>query len=190
MQSKQDSHGVVATLTALAVPRVDQGHVAGWVDVGGPGYGPNGSAAWIQAGLAAYPFDKAARMYYEVVQPGRTPRYVQLDAKVAAGERHRIGVLELAKRPSWWRVWVDGRPVSKPVFLPGSHAGWPAQIVAESWNNGTGACNHYSYRFTNVNIAKATGGPWQRLSSTDVFEDPGYRVVRRTSDAFLATSLL
>ncbi len=43
-----------------------------------------------------------------------------------AAKKHRFIVLEMASRKSWWRVWVDGKPVSPPINLPGSHGIWAA----------------------------------------------------------------
>lgn len=110
-------------------------------------------------------------MYYEAVRPGAKPRYVEVDPRVV-GERHRVAVLELAKRRSWWRVWVDGRPVSRPIFFPGSHGAWQAQVVAESWNSGTGVCNRFSYRFERISLATRPGGSWSRLAGAQLFSDP------------------
>ena len=44
-------HGIGATITSLAPPVVERGHVAGWVGVGGPGQGPNGTDEWLQVGM-------------------------------------------------------------------------------------------------------------------------------------------
>ena len=60
------AHGVGAVLTALSRPRVADGHVAAWVGVGGVGQGPNGTNAWIQIGLSAFPGSEG-NLYYEVV---------------------------------------------------------------------------------------------------------------------------
>src|SRR6476661_8906671 len=54
-QATYRGHGVRATITTLRQPRVQAGHVAGWVGVGGPGQGVNGEDAWIQAGIASMP---------------------------------------------------------------------------------------------------------------------------------------
>ena len=76
------AHGVGAAVTALSAPRVLQGHVAGWVGVGGPGLGPGGSDEWIQVGLSAFP-GSDSRMYYEVKQPGYDAKYVELKTQIA-----------------------------------------------------------------------------------------------------------
>ena len=130
-------------------------------------------------------------MYYEVTVAGSQPRYKELGADIGDGISHRFAVLEIAHRPSWWRVWVDGRPVSPPIYLPGSDGRWYPQAVAENWNGDAGACNSYSYRFSNVDLAAANGGAWQPLEQSSSFQDPGYHVVpiSATPRTFLAASL-
>src|SRR5689334_23898276 len=99
--------GVAATVTMLAPPQVAAGHVGAWVGVGGRGLGANGTDAWIQTGLAGFA-DGRTEAYYEVAI-GTSVRYVRVKT-VTPGERHRVAVLEVAGRPSWWRAVVDGRP--------------------------------------------------------------------------------
>src|ERR687897_1201021 len=82
--SSTRAHGVRATLTALAQPQVADGHVAAWVGVGGVGEGPNGSDAWIQIGLSAFPGSES-RLYYEVTRPGVAPTYHELNPSVRTG---------------------------------------------------------------------------------------------------------
>ena len=97
----------------------------------------------------------------------------------------------MADRKSWWRVWVDRKPVSPPIHLPGSHGAWYPQAVAENWNGGTGACNAYEYSFTDITLAHANGGNWKPLDDSQVFQDAGYKVVQtsHTPRSFVATSL-
>jgi hypothetical protein len=190
MQAERTAHGVSATLTAVRAPLVSDGHVGGWIGVGGTDAGPGGKAEWIQIGLAAFGPTRTIRMYYEVTVAGSEPRYVELDPDVRPGARHRFTVLEMSRRSSWWRVWVDGKPVSPPIRLPGSHGTWYPQAVGENWNGGTGTCNDFAYRFENIALAQASGGVWRPLRSSFVFQDAGYRVVKsRVAGTFLATSL-
>lgn len=168
-------HGIAATLTALAAPQVAAGHVAGWVGVGGPNAGPNGEAAWIQVGYSGFQGGRS-ELYYEVTRPGAGTRYFEVDREVLVGETHRVAVAEVRGRPGRWRVWVDGRPASRAVRLPGSHGRWQPMAMGESWNGGTSACNAFSYRFARVRVA-ARPGVWRRLSERRKLEDPGYRVV-------------
>ena len=113
--------GVGATIAPTATPSVRDGHVDGWIGVGGAGLGPNGTDEWIQIGLTSVPNDPQSSIYYEIAAPRprrRLPR--------AAPERRcrRAAPLRrprVAARPNWWRVWLDGSPASAPVFLPGSH---------------------------------------------------------------------
>jgi hypothetical protein len=179
------AHGVAATLTALSAPRVQWGHVAGWVGVGGTNAGPNGEAEWIQVGYSGF-YGGESKLYYEVTRPGSAPRYHEVDAAVGVGERHRVAVAEMARRPNWWRVWVDRRPVSDPVYLPGSHGAWQPMAIGESWNGGQAACNTFSYRFSRVKVARRAGGTWRRPADVHELEDRGYRVVRPSAASFVA----
>lgn len=124
------AYGVAADLRAKSLPSVRSGHVAAWVGVGGYGLGRNGTNAWLQAGLITRARG-AAVVYYEVTRPGYKPRLVAV-RDALAGRSYRVGVLELAQRPGWWRVWVDGRPVTKPISLPGSHGAWEATATARA----------------------------------------------------------
>jgi hypothetical protein len=191
LESGSKANGISATLATTVAPAVTDGHVGGWVGVGGINSGPNGSSEWLQAGLAAFTSDDTSEMYYEVTLPGARPRYVELGSDITPGISHHFSVLEMNRRPSWWRVWVDGRPVSPPIHLPDSHDRWFPQAVAENWNGDVGACNTFSYRFSNVALAHAQGGVWRPLASSYVFQDAGYHVVPISTAprTFLATSL-
>jgi hypothetical protein len=179
------AHGVAATLTALSVPRVQWGHVAGWVGVGGPNAGPNGEAEWIQVGYSGF-YGGESKLYYEVTRPGASPRYHEVDATVTVGESHRVAVAEMRRRPNWWRVWVDRRPVSDPVYLPGSHGAWQPMAMGESWNGGQPACNSFSYRFGRVRVARRPGGAWRGIIDAYELEDRGYQVVRPSAANLIA----
>src|SRR5262249_45075902 len=136
LESNVKAHGVSATLSTTAAPAVTNGHVGGWIGVGGVDSGPNGAAEWLRAGDAAFTSDDTSEIYDEVTVAGSTPHYTELAANIGAGATHRFAVLEMANEPSWWRVWVDGKPVSPPIHLPGSHGAWYPQAVAENWNGG------------------------------------------------------
>lgn len=179
------AHGVRATLSALSTPQVADGHVAAWVGVGGVGQGPNGSDAWIQVGLSAFPGSES-RLYYEVTRPGAAPTYHELRSTVRAGTRFRVAVLEMSKHPNYWRVWLNGKPVSAPVKLRGSSGRWRPIATAESWA-GTGvACNRFNYRFERVRVAAANGGSWRSFVGGHTFLDSGYRLLDRGSTSFVA----
>jgi hypothetical protein len=175
--SRSRAYGVGARIAALSTPQVISGHVAGWVGLGGPGLGPHGSDEWIQVGLSADDVtNNVNQIYYEVTWPSRGPVFFPV-ATVLPGVTHRLAVLEMAHRRSWWRVWMDGHAVSKPIYLPASHGAWWPEATAESWNGGnSGVCNRYAYRFSNVVTARGPGGAWQRLGRGARYQDPGYRV--------------
>ena len=191
LQSENKAHGVSATIAPLDFPTVTDGHVAGWIGVGGTEEGPGGTAEWLQVGLASFAPENSIRLYYEVTIAGKDPNYYELDPNVQPGDKHKLSVLEMQKHNSWWRVWVDGQPVTKPIHLPGSHGTWYPQALAENWNGGTGTCNTYAYRFSNVQLAHTNGGVWQTLKHRSLFNDAGYQVTQtsRVPSNFVAASL-
>ena len=186
VSSRDHVHGIAATMSALAAPAVQNGHVAGWVGVGGPGLGPNGSDEWIQVGYSGFPGLTAGSLYYEVALPGKAPAYNEVLSSVLPGTQHRLAVLELAGRPDWWRVWVDGRPASRPYHLPGSHGAWPGIATAENWGGGVHACNGYAYRFDDVSLAYGAGGSWRPLSAYTPLHGGGNRLLLSSPSSFVA----
>jgi hypothetical protein len=109
--------------------------------------------------------------------------------RVAVGERHRFTVLELAPRPNWWRVWLDGRAVSPPVFLPRSHGRFAPQMMGESYAGlSEGACNLFSFAFQHVALATTHPSFWSELRRFDLFQDPYYLLERRSATSFVARS--
>jgi hypothetical protein len=188
--SRTTVSGVSATITPTVTSTVGGGHVSGWIGVGGVGEGANGMDAWMQIGVTSYVGDTTNRIYYEVARPGRKPLYRELARRVSAGEQHRFAVRELAQRPGWWRTWVDGKPVSEPVFLAGSHARWKAQLVGESaGGDSAGGCNRYAFGFGNVSLAGARSGAWGTFGKFQLFQDPFYRLVRNSASSFVARSV-
>jgi hypothetical protein len=174
-QAMSPAHGVRASIVALGFPQVENGHVAAWVGVGGPGQGAGGSDAWLQVGLSAF-HGTDSKLYYETNRPGLGPRYTLVRSNIPVGSVHRVAVLEVQGHPGSWRVWVDGAPVSEPVYLPGSIGRWRPIATAETWDGGRRVCNLFSYRFGRVSVA-GRGGAWRSFRSGYRFQDPGYRVL-------------
>jgi hypothetical protein len=165
LASPMHAFGIGATVTPLAAFSISTGHVAGWVGVGGPGEGPNGTDEWIQVGYNAIGGIGGPNLYYEVTRSGGQPTYHQLATGLRIGQARRVAVLEMHARPNWWRVWVNGNPVTKPIYLAGSHDRWSPIATAESWDGGSGTvCNAFLYRFQRVAIAHAPGGGWAPLA--------------------------
>ena len=169
-QAAYRGHGVRATIMLTRIPTVDAGHVAGWVGVGGPGQGARGGDAWIQAGIASMPGAKPF-LYAEITREGRDPQFILVEEGVSVGDRHSVAVLELAGRPGWWRIWVDGNPVARPVRMAGSSGRWAPIATAESWNAGTPACNVFGFRFERVSVSYGGGGSWRPFVSGHRFLD-------------------
>ena len=186
LASMQTAFGVAATLEAASPPWVSDGHVAAWVGVGGPGAGPGGKDEWIQVGLNSMP-TMPDSLYYEVARPGQPVEYGPLAGDALAGARHRVAVLELARHPDWWEVWVDGRAAAGPFYLPRSEEAFAPIATAESWGAGS-ACNRFAFRFDGVSLAHRPGGSWRRVGAASPFADAGYRVIRRSRASFTAVA--
>jgi hypothetical protein len=187
--SPSHAYGIGATVTPLAGFSVLSGHVAGWVGVGGPGQGVNGTDEWLQVGFSGFPALTGNDLYYELQLPGRAPTYHQLAANLPMGKAARIAVLEMHKRPNVWRVWLNGPAASGPNYLAGSHGRWSPIATAESWDGGTaGACNGFLYRFHRVSIAHVPGGGWQQLTGGYQISSSTTRIARGSSKggSFLA----
>jgi len=175
------SSGVRATIAATRAPSVQAGHAAAWIGVGGTRAGANGETVWLQTGIAALP-NTPTMVYAEITRAGRDPVFLPLHQNVQVGERHRLAVLEMNRRPGVWRVWVDGQPATDPIVLPGSHRIWKPIATAESWSGGVATCNGFGFRFERVGIAQSLGGSWRTFAPGYTFEDRGY-VVRQLRPA-------
>ena len=183
-QHAYQAQGIRATLTPLERPEVESGHVAAWVGIGGRGLGTGGTDAWIQIGISSFS-DGPSQLFYEVSSYGTGVRYTPLGASVRV--RYRVAVRELETRRGWWRAWLDGKPVSAAVHLPGSSGRWRPIATAETWDGGRRVCNRLAYRFAAV--AVVTRGSWSRFIVGYRFQDPGYRVVRATNSMFVARAV-
>jgi hypothetical protein len=174
-QSSVVGHGVRALVSPTKAPTIAAGHVAGWIGVGGPAQGPNGETMWLQTGIAGVP-GMGMVVYAEITLPGRKPRFVPLVEDVQPQQAFRLAVLEMAKRPDHWRVWLNGRPVTQPINLPGSTKRWQPIATAESYNGLTGSCNAFGFRFERVGVAQGRGGSWRMFRPGYTFLDRGYVV--------------
>jgi len=174
-QATKVAHGIRATITPTATSNVAAGHVAGWIGVGGPGQGADGQTLWLQIGVASMPATPAM-VYAEITRGGREPVFVPLLQNVRVGESHKVAVLELAGRPNWWRVWLDGKAVLEPVLLENSTRRWRPIATAESWNGGRAVCNTFAFRFDGVGVAASTGGSWRPFAPGYTFRDRGFDV--------------
>jgi hypothetical protein len=171
-ESSKVSSGVRATIAPLRAPSVKAGHAAAWIGVGGKSAGPSGETMWLQTGIAALP-NTPPMVYAEITRAGRDPVFVPLLENVQVGDRHRLAVLEMNRRPGVWRVWVDGKPATDPIVLEGSHRLWKPIATAESWNGGVTTCNGFGFRFERVGVARSLGGSWRTFQPGFTFEDRG-----------------
>lgn len=176
-QANAVAHGVQATITPTSAASVSAGHVAGWIGVGGPGAGAQGEALWLQVGVVSLP-NTPTTLYAEIMRGGAAPEFVPLLRGIEVGESHRVAVLEMATRPNWWRVWLDGKAVTEPVLLESSTRRWKPIATAESWDGGKQTCNSFAFRFEGVVVAGARGGSWRAFAPGYKFEDRGFRVRR------------
>jgi hypothetical protein len=156
-------------------PQVGAGHVAGWIGVGGPKSGPNGEDQWLQVGIAGLP-QTAPMLYTEITRAGRQPIFVPLETDLVPGSTRTVAVLEIAKHPGWWRVWVGGKPVTRGIRLVGSKGLFQPIATGESWNGGQTGCNGFRFRFERVGIAGARGGSWHTFRPGYDFLDRGFRL--------------
>jgi hypothetical protein len=188
MAAPSTAHGISAVITPLSAFDVLDGHVAGWVGVGGPGEGPGGTNEWLQIGMSGFPGILGSDIYYEVALPDRYPTYHQVAANLSFGAVAKVTVLELHNRPNWWRVWLNHRAVSPAIHLPGSHDAWTPIATAESWDGGTGGtCNGFLYRFNGISLANVPGGGWHQLLNGYTISSSVTRIQQQSGNAsFLA----
>lgn len=180
-QAATAARGIQATVTMTRAPDVRAGHAAGWIGVGGPGAGRDGSDQWLQVGIAAIP-GLPPMLYVEVARDGRPPLFTALEGEAKAGSSYRLELLELAGRPDWWQVSVDGTPVTRPVYLAGSSGRFRPIATAESWSGGRAVCNAFSFRFDGVRVVAAQDGSWRPFPPGFRFQDRGFRVGRAAPD--------
>lgn len=181
--------GISGTLTARAPAVVQAGHVAAWVGVGGPNEAPDGSAEWLQVGMNSARGSVNNHLYYEYARPGIAPVYVQLAANVPVGQSVRVAVLKTATGRDLWRVWVDGKPVSDPISLPGSEGRLTPVATAENFDGGApGVVNTFSYSVAGIKVATRAGGVWRSFTGGQLRQDEGVQVMRNAAASFVAGS--
>jgi hypothetical protein len=156
-QQSSAGSGIRVSLANMVTPDVGEGHVAGWVGVGGPGLGPNGTDEWVQVGYAGFPGGNT-QLYYEVAQPNIAPKYHLVLPSVAPNAKNLMSVTEV--KSDAWQVSVNDKAVSPVIALPASSGKFPPQAIGETWNSGTTLCNVYSYGFGEVQVAAKPGGSW------------------------------
>jgi hypothetical protein len=145
---------------------------------------------WIQAGIASVP-GEGTFVYAEIAGTGGTVELRQLADGLRPGDSRAIAVLEMSRRPNYWRVWIDGQPGTEPIRLPGSSGRWSPVATAESWGGGDAPCNRFAVRFERVSVALRRGGSWTTFRPGYRLHDPGSRLhviasPRRPTYSFVA----
>jgi hypothetical protein len=179
--------GIRVNLTNLRSPGVGAvGHVAGWVGVGGPGLGPNGTDEWIQLGYAGFAGGNT-QIYYEVTQPNLPPKYHLVQESVPPQAKYLMAVTEVKKGA--WQASINGKPVSPVIALPGSHGKFSPQAIGETWNGGTRECNAYAYGFVNVEVAATPGGStWRAGKTGSKYDNAQQKLVAIAANSFITKS--
>jgi hypothetical protein len=178
--------GIRTLLTNMGSPGVGEGgHVAGWVGVGGPGLGPNGTDEWVQAGYAGFP-GGSSQIYYEVTQPNRAPKYHTVDESVSPNSKNLVSVAEV--KPNGWQVSVDDKAVSPVIMLPGSSGKFVPQALGETWNGNTTICNIYAYGFGNVQVTTKPGSAWVLGKAGYKYQNKQQLLITTAVNSFLARS--
>ena len=193
LQSQNTAHGVSATITPLAFPTVSDGHVGGWIGVGGTEEGPNGTAEWLQVGFASFAPENSIRLYYEVTVTGKDRPLPRARSRRPAGREAQ------GRRCSRCRSATPGGASgsttsrsARPIHLPGSHGKWYPQALAENWNGGTGTCNTLRLPLRQRERSRRrTAASGSSLEDRYLFEDAGYQVMQtsRVPSNFVTSSL-
>src|SRR5262249_49530071 len=146
--ASSNAYGISARIAQLNAPQILNGNVTGFVRVDGR-EGPLALKEWLQVGSGAFPVPGiTGEIYYEVALPRKFPAYHEVSTGVPLGTYTKVTVLEMRNRPNQWRVWVNHKPVSPPILLPGSHVGLRATAKSTCWDGGTdGTCNDFPYSF-------------------------------------------
>jgi hypothetical protein len=188
VQQKGQRAGIRAYVTTVKAPKVIVGHVAGWLGVGGPGLGPNGTDEWMQIGYAGFDTGKS-QIYYEDALPGKPPRYHTLKENLGKSEKHRLAILEVGTTTNSWRVWLDDKAVSPATVLPNSNGRFAPQALAENWNGSTTKnCNSYGYGFNGIQVSTKPGGSWTAATAGYVWKNAHQLIQKTSSDSFNARS--
>ena len=185
LASDDNVYGVSTTLTMLSQAQIENGHVAGWIGVGGPGLGPNGSDEWIQVGMSALPWSLEGHIYVEVQAPSGY-KYTEVGPALVVGQAHNVAITETA--PAEWQVVVDGQAWGAPVALPGSHGEWQLIATGESWDGGKPSCNRFAYKFEQIKLQKRFGGAWRIMKNASPIESDGYSISQQATAGFVATT--
>ena len=179
--------GVRATVKVVRRPEVHDGHVGGWIGIGGPKLGPGGTDQWLQAGYSAFP-DGTLQMYWEITLPGQAPAYHVLKQEVTVGEFHTISIQEVG-RTGRWRVWLDGKAASPVYHLKESHGRYAPQGIGENWSP-SASCNTFDWLFQDVQVVLPPRRRWITRGKPGYrWQDTGYEVRLIPPDSFEAKSI-
>jgi hypothetical protein len=185
------SHGIRAQITISSPPHVENGHLAAWIGIGGEGMGESGSDEWLQAGLASQKTETGGLIHYLYIETatGGAAAKETFIQNAEIGKSYLISILEVKNRPGWWRVWLNGEPISEPYHLSFSQylsPSPPPQVFAESWIETPQACNHFNYKFTHIAMAYQPGGAWKAASLASSQRVDGHFRLKLSGNSFRA----
>ena len=174
-QAASVAHGIRATITPLVRPKITSGHVAGgWVSAGAPKARTGRRCGCRQASQASL---VGLVAYAEITRPSTDPKFVELLPDVQPGQRVSVAVLEVAGRPDYWRVWLNGKPgAPTPSSCAARSARWKPIATAESFIGGSSRCNGFGFRFESVGVASSKGGSWRTFVPGGRYLDRGLSV--------------
>jgi Polysaccharide lyase len=168
---------IQSSISALTAPQLQDGYATAWVGVG---------RTWrIRVGLRSTSSSSRSRVFYEVTRNGVKKIHL-LDRWAKPGDAVEVGVRKWRHHPRQWRVYVNGNPATDGIAM--RLGGMKPSAAAESWNEAALACNSFDFDFRRVRTKRSSRDQWQSMRFTDIVEDPGYELVRRSQAAFVAKS--
>ena len=192
-QADSTAHGVRTTIAPLSVPTVDDGHVAGWIGVGGVDAGPGGKAEWLQTGLASFSPYNTIYLYYEVTIAGKSR---STTSSRPTSSRARSTISRCSRCAAATRGGASGSTASRSARRSTSRGATTTGTRRRSPRTGTAARAPATRTRTaspNVRLAHANGGAWQTLKERLDLRGsrlPGRADLARSRRNFVATSLV
>ena len=170
---------IQATLGPLTAPEVETGYAIAWVGVG--------RQRWIRVGLRSASSTSPSRLFYEVRRSAGQHWLRVSGRSVNPGDAVRVAIRRRPGQRGVWQVFAAGKPITGSIRLNRTRRLRPA-AAGDALNGGTSACNRFSFDFRSVRTKSWSNSSWRPLRVDRVVQDPGYELVRVSSDAFVARS--